>query len=86
MAESNEKSSCSNPPKRSRMDCLIPCSEDDSKLIMSQDFKSWTTLLNAAKIRNNAPVLETAKLAGWKGPRGVLPSEMSPDFHNEEGS
>ena len=77
MAESNEKSSCSSPPKLARMDCLIHCSEDDSKLMMPQDFKSWSTLFNAVKIRNNAPVLELAKeLAEGKVPEVVLPSEM----------
>lgn len=61
MAESNEKASCTNPPKQACMDCFIHCSNDDSKLVNPENFKSWTTLVNAAKIRNNAPVLELAK-------------------------
>ena len=48
--------------KKARTDCIIHCSDDDSKALVSpQDLDSWKGLLRAAEIRNHDPILQAGK-------------------------
>lgn len=50
------------PRKRARIDCLIHCSDDDTdSMVTLKDHDSWKTLLRAAEIRQQIPVLDFAK-------------------------
>lgn len=40
--------------------------EDDDHLVSPQDYASWETLLEAAKVRKYAPILDVAKELGEK--------------------
>jgi hypothetical protein len=52
--------------RRSQIDCIIHCSDDDSDALVSpQDLDSWNTLLRAAEIRQLDRLLEAAK--GFEG-------------------
>ena len=44
--------------------------EDDEHLVSPQSYDSWFTLLEAAKVRNHAPILDIAKqLEGKEVPK-----------------
>lgn len=51
------------PRKRSRMDCIIHCSDEDSNshLVSPKNLDSWKTLLRAAEIRGHIQILDIAK-------------------------
>ena len=50
-------------PKRPRVsvDCIIHCTNDNEKLVSPQSVESWNTLVRAARIRKNSPILQLAE-------------------------
>ena len=56
MAEQRE-----TEPKCPMTECVIHCSDDNSKLVAPANIESWNMLLRAAKIRGYSPILDLAK-------------------------
>ncbi|KAG0718105.1 hypothetical protein GWK47_053129 [Chionoecetes opilio] len=62
---------CTGPtPKRSRLECIIHCSDDNENLISPQSVRLLETLLRAAQIRRHEPILELAE----DTPEGEIPA------------
>ena len=63
-------------PRRPRTDCLIHCTEDDSKLVSPQNLDSWQSLLSAAEIRNHDYFEHHKGPARGGNPISAIPSKM----------
>ena len=50
------------PPKKRKLskptDCMIHCTDSSDAIVTLDSYSSWQTLLNAARIRNHATILE----------------------------
>ncbi len=51
------------PTKRPRLECIIHCCDDEegSRLVSPQSLDSWNSLVNAARIGKDAPILDLMK-------------------------
>ena len=51
------------PTKRPCLECIIHCCDDEkgSRLVSPQSLDSWNSLVNAARIRKHAPILDLMK-------------------------